>query len=75
MGRKLLHVTGDVAVITCVECGRECGDNAGGWQGHLADLDDDGDDEVVLFCPDWLSFENNAIDGFFLPGFLSVTYL
>jgi hypothetical protein len=36
--------------ITCFECGRE-GDGAFGWEGHLCDLDDDGEDEVAFFCP------------------------
>ena len=25
--------------------------NAQGWEAHLADLDDDGQDEVVFYCP------------------------
>ena len=42
------------AVITapiCGECGRVNTDGERGWQGHLVDLDDDGEDEVILFCP------------------------
>jgi hypothetical protein len=40
-----------VAVLVCVECGcSDCGSEHG-WQGHLVDLDDDGAEEVVFFCP------------------------
>ena len=35
----------------CEECGRVNSDGERGWQGHLVDLDDDGDDEVLFFCP------------------------
>ena len=35
----------------CVACEEEADPSARGWQGYLADLDDDGRDEVVLFCP------------------------
>jgi hypothetical protein len=39
------------AELVCVECGRRADQEARGWQGHLVDLDDDGDDEVVFYCP------------------------
>jgi hypothetical protein len=35
----------------CEECGRPLSDGEPGWQAHLADLDDDGQDEVASFCP------------------------
>jgi hypothetical protein len=38
--------------LVCAECGREDDDRERAWQGHLVDLDDDGADEVVFFCPD-----------------------
>lgn len=39
------------AELVCIECGRRADEEARGWQGHLVDLDDDGDDEVVFYCP------------------------
>ena len=38
-------------VPVCVECGRRADREARGWQGHIVDADDDGDAEVVFFCP------------------------
>jgi hypothetical protein len=38
-------------VIICVECNSEAAEGERGWEGHLVDLDDDGEDEVVFFCP------------------------
>jgi hypothetical protein len=35
----------------CVACEQEAGASARGWQAYRADIDDDGHDEVVLFCP------------------------
>jgi hypothetical protein len=40
-----------VSALTCTECGRRSGGEARGWQGYLVDLDDDGEDEVVFYCP------------------------
>lgn len=40
-----------VTALICEECGRVNTDGERGWQGHLVDLDDNGEDEVVLFCP------------------------
>ncbi|MFL5958691.1 MAG: hypothetical protein ACJ75G_00285 [Gaiellaceae bacterium] len=40
------------AELVCCECERRSGGSASGWQGYLVDLDDDGRDEVVFFCPD-----------------------
>jgi len=33
------------------ECEVEAEGDAKGWEAHLADLDDDGQDEVVVYCP------------------------
>lgn len=41
-----------MAVLICVECERENRGEERGWEGHLVDLDDDGKDEVAIFCPD-----------------------
>jgi hypothetical protein len=38
-----------VALI-CAECGR-ADDHGRGWRGYLVDLDEDGADEVIFFCP------------------------
>jgi hypothetical protein len=37
--------------MTCEECGRESDERAVGWEARLVDLDDDGQDEVVFYCP------------------------
>ena len=39
-----------VALI-CAECGHQDDDHGRGWRGYLVDLDDDGVDEVIFFCP------------------------
>ena len=38
-------------MLVCCECQRRSAGTATGWQGYLVDLDDDGQDEVVFFCP------------------------
>jgi hypothetical protein len=40
-----------VQTLVCVACEQADDGSGRGWQGYLADLDDDGLDEVVLFCP------------------------
>jgi len=40
-----------MAGLRCEECGRVEADREPGWEGHLVDRDDDGEDEVVFFCP------------------------
>jgi hypothetical protein len=40
-----------VADLLCTECERTGAAAEDGWQGHLVDLDDDGEDEVAFFCP------------------------
>lgn len=37
--------------LICIECGRASDAHAQHWQAHLVDLDDDGHDEFVLYCP------------------------
>jgi hypothetical protein len=39
------------AKLVCVECGCPASGEAHGWQGHLVDLDENGEDEVAFFCP------------------------
>lgn len=34
-----------------MECGLASVDEARGWRAYLADVDDDGQDDVVLYCP------------------------
>jgi hypothetical protein len=41
-------ILGVTVVLVCVECQRRSAAAAEGWQGHLVDLDDDGEDEVVF---------------------------
>jgi hypothetical protein len=38
-------------MLVCCECQQRSAGTATGWQGYLVDLDDDGQDEVVFFCP------------------------
>ncbi len=40
-----------VVLLTCEECGQTVDDDARGWQAHLLDVDDDGQDETVFYCP------------------------
>lgn len=37
--------------LTCSECERAADGEVRGWQAHLVDLDEDGDDEIAFFCP------------------------
>ena len=37
--------------MRCEECHVEAEGDAKGWEALLADLDDDGQDEVVFYCP------------------------
>jgi DNA-directed RNA polymerase subunit RPC12/RpoP len=39
--------------LKCVECGREAGEIAPGWQAYLvSDPDIEDDEEIVVYCPD-----------------------
>jgi hypothetical protein len=48
---SLAPVPSPVRTLVCVACEQEAGVSARGWQAYLADIDDDGRDEVVLVCP------------------------
>ena len=37
--------------MTCEECGQEATGRAERWEALLIDLDDDGQDEIVFYCP------------------------
>lgn len=39
-----------VATLVCTEC-YSVADGNRGWEAHLADVNDDGADELVFFCP------------------------
>jgi hypothetical protein len=41
------------AKLRCVECEKSSDASARGWRGSLVDVDvdDDGEDEVVFYCP------------------------
>jgi hypothetical protein len=39
--------------LECVECHKEAGEIAPGWQAYLvSDPDAEGDEEIVVYCPD-----------------------
>lgn len=48
-----------MATLVCEECCAAASDGnpAIGWSAYLADLDDDGHDEVAVFCPDCVERE------------------
>jgi predicted RNA-binding Zn-ribbon protein involved in translation (DUF1610 family) len=48
--------------MRCEECGQEATGRAQGWEGLLVDLDDDGQDEVVFFCPTCAEREFHAVE-------------
>jgi hypothetical protein len=52
------------SVIQCVECGAESDGLASGWRAYLAeDLDEDeGEEDVVLYCPECARREFGAFD-------------
>jgi hypothetical protein len=37
--------------LVCEECRTHATGRASGWRGYLIDVDDDGADEVVFYCP------------------------
>jgi hypothetical protein len=39
------------SAFSCEECKRGAEGAARGWMAYLCDLDDDGEDEVVFYCP------------------------
>ena len=40
-----------ISRMKCEECGQAATGRAAGWEALLVDLDDDGQDEVVFYCP------------------------
>jgi hypothetical protein len=40
-----------ITTLTCIECKTPPVEQATGWVGYLVDLDEDGEDEVVFYCP------------------------
>lgn len=49
-------------ILICAECGCHSDEQATGWRAFLADLDDDGEDEVVLFCQRCATYEFGRSD-------------
>jgi hypothetical protein len=37
--------------LVCDECAGVSDEAARGWEAHLADVDDDGSDDLVIYCP------------------------
>jgi hypothetical protein len=37
--------------IVCLECEEHTNDEARGWEAHRYDVDDDGADEILFYCP------------------------
>jgi hypothetical protein len=49
--------------LECVECGKEAGEIAPGWQAYLVgDPDIEDDEEVVVYCPDCARREFGPFD-------------
>ena len=44
-------------VIVCEECGAVAEGHARRWRAYLFDVDDDGHDELVCYCPSCAAFE------------------
>jgi len=38
--------------LVCVECSERADREARDWEAHLCDLDDDGDNDLLVYCPD-----------------------
>jgi len=38
-------------VLECGECGETAVGSARGWRAYLCDVDDDGENEVLCYCP------------------------
>jgi hypothetical protein len=51
-----------ISRMTCEECGQEAIGRAEGWEALLIDLDDDGQDEVVFYCPVCAEREFHAVE-------------
>ncbi len=39
------------ARLVCVECEASADWSAVGWEAHLIDVEDDGNHEIVIYCP------------------------
>lgn len=44
-------------VLVCEECGAVAADDAKRWRAYLFDVDDDGQDEVLCYCPACAAYE------------------
>jgi len=45
------HLNVPLVELVCEECRARSDARALGWRGYLVDRDDDGEDEVVFYCP------------------------
>ena len=45
------HFNVPLVELVCEECRARSDARALGWRGYLVDRDDDGEDEVVFYCP------------------------
>ena len=48
--------------MRCEECGEEATGRASGWEAHLVDLDDDGEDEVAFYCASCAAREFHSVE-------------
>jgi hypothetical protein len=48
--------------MTCEECGQEATGRAESWEALLVDLDSDGQDEVVVYCPECAAREFHPVE-------------
>ena len=48
--------------VRCEECEVEAEGDAQRWEAHLADLDDDGQDEVVFYCAECAAREFRSVE-------------
>ena len=46
-----------VPSLDCIECGWRSSDEALGWRGYLVDLDEDGHEDDLVFCPKCAALE------------------
>ena len=48
--------------MRCQECGIEAEGDAKGWEAYLVDLDDDGQEDVIFFCPACAAREFHCVE-------------
>jgi hypothetical protein len=48
--------------LECVECRKEAREIAPGWQAYLVSADIEGDEEIVVYCPDCVRREFGPFD-------------